>query len=38
LREQEIDTEFVKAWHGNGGNGGVADGASGTAEGARSGD
>jgi hypothetical protein len=38
LREQEIDTEFVKAWHGNGGNGGVAGGASGTAEGARSGD
>ena len=21
LREQEIDTEFVKTWHGNGGNG-----------------
>jgi hypothetical protein len=37
LREQEIDTEFVKSWHGNGSNGGVA-GAPGAAEETKSGD
>jgi uncharacterized Fe-S center protein len=38
-REQEVDTEFVKVWHGDGsnGNGGVA-GASEAADSARSGD
>ena len=38
LREQEVDTEFVKTWHGNGnGNGGVP-GASGSVEEAATGD
>jgi hypothetical protein len=37
LREQEIDTEYVKVWHGNGGNGGVA-GPTGVAGEAKAGD
>jgi hypothetical protein len=37
LREPEIDTEFVKTWHGNGGNGNVT-GKAGAADEARSGD
>ena len=36
LREPEVDTEFVKTWHGNG-NGGVP-GASGSVEEAATGD
>jgi hypothetical protein len=31
LRKQEVDTEFVKAWHGNGGNAEVT-GSTGAAE------
>jgi hypothetical protein len=40
LREQEVDTEFVKSWHGDGENGANGDvvGSPGAAEGARSGD